>query len=56
MVIARLKLRPAKDRDGAEEIERRVKELDELLDACFLADVAPALRRARHARRARLTR
>ncbi len=50
MVIGRLKLHPAEDRDGVEEIERRVRELNELLDGYFMADVAPALERARQAR------
>ncbi len=32
------------------EIAERVRELDEKLDACFLADVGEALERARRAR------
>jgi hypothetical protein len=51
-VIARLKLHRAGHQDGALGMERQVKKLDELLDARFLAAVAPALERAQRARKA----
>ncbi len=52
MIIGRLKLRPYRELDSPEEIERKVKELDEILDASFLAELAPSLERARLARQA----
>jgi hypothetical protein len=38
------------DLPDPKEIAERVRELDEQLDACFLAEIAGALERARRAR------
>ncbi len=42
--------RRPEDLPDPREIAERVRELDGRLDACFLADVADALERARRAR------
>ncbi len=49
--------RARRQKDAPEEerrdLEERVRELDQRLDACFLGEIAPALERARLARETR---
>jgi hypothetical protein len=45
-----MKLRRPSDMPDPSETEELIKDLDRRLDACFLAEVAPALERARRAR------
>jgi hypothetical protein len=50
VILARLKLRRPDDLPDPAEIDEAVRALDRELDGCFMAEVAPALERARRAR------